>query len=192
MSSPDQLLFARLDGIAHRHTARGRIDDRDRAVAELRAVVGDRRDLLAELAGVALGVAEAGFEPLAPQHRAMAELAIAAGADEAQIERWVEVGRQRAEQARQTPYAGGSGLDLVAVASGDLMLPALYLRLRSAKRGCGLEACREECDTSAGRQRASGRRGQYRRTSGQPCSGVPIPNGGSVLMYWHIMATTPA
>ena len=65
---------------------------------------GNRRPmLLAEHAGVALGLAEVDI-PLAPRYRAEAELARAAGADEAQIERWIAVGRKRAEEARQSPY----------------------------------------------------------------------------------------
>ena len=89
--------------MAGRHASRGKIDDMEQAVAELREVAGDRSDLLAELAGVSLGLAEGGMPPLAPRYRAEAELARAAGADEGQIEQWIEIGRKRAGQARLTP-----------------------------------------------------------------------------------------
>jgi hypothetical protein len=74
-------------------------------VAELRQVAGGRPDLLAAHAGLALGLAEADG-PGAPRYRAEAELARLAGADEAQIVGWIEIGRKRAEQARLRPYTG--------------------------------------------------------------------------------------
>lgn len=74
-------------------------------MAELRQVAGDRPDLLAEHAGLAMGRAEA--DPLAaPRYRAEAELARLAGADEAQLDGWIEIGRKRATQARLRPYTG--------------------------------------------------------------------------------------
>jgi hypothetical protein len=108
MSSPDQLLLALISGITRRHCGVAEVDDIDAAVAELRAVAGNRPDLLAEHAGVCLGFAETGTDALAPAYRAEAELARAAGADGAQIEQWAEVGRKRAEQARQNPRNGSS------------------------------------------------------------------------------------
>lgn len=103
-------MLARISGICSRHCARGEIDDMDdmdAAVAELRAAAGDKPQLLAEHAGLSLGMAQAD-RLLAPRYRAESELARAAGADESQIERWIEVGRKRAEQSRLTPYAGTS------------------------------------------------------------------------------------
>ena len=82
-----------------------RPDRPDAAVAELRQVAGDRPDLLAAHAGLALGRAEADRLG-APQYRAEAELARLSGADEAQIVGWIEIGRKRAEQARLRPYTG--------------------------------------------------------------------------------------
>jgi hypothetical protein len=108
VSTADQLLAARISGVCSRHCARGEIDDLDAAVVELRELTGHRPDLLAEHAGLSLGMAEA--DPLlAPRYRAETELAGAAGADEAQIEQWIKVGHARAEQARLTPYTGTSG-----------------------------------------------------------------------------------
>ena len=105
MSSADQLLSARISGICSRYCTRGRIDTPDAAVAELRQVAGDRPDLLAAHAGLALGLAESDHLG-APRYRAEAELARLAGADDAQIVGWIEIGRRRAEQARLKPYTG--------------------------------------------------------------------------------------
>ena len=105
MSSADQLLSARISGICSRYCTRGRIDTPDAAVAELRQVAGDRPDLLAAHAGLALGLAEADRLG-APRYRAEAELARLSGANEAQIAGWIEIGRKRAEQARLRPYSG--------------------------------------------------------------------------------------
>jgi hypothetical protein len=73
----------------------------------LRAVAGERPDLLAEHAGLALGTAGGGLPDLAPQYRAEAALCAAAGADPAKLAPWIKVGRQRAEAPKQTPYTGG-------------------------------------------------------------------------------------
>lgn len=58
MSTADQILGAKIAAVAARHASRGRIDDLDQAVAELRQVAADRPDLLAMHAGLALGLAE--------------------------------------------------------------------------------------------------------------------------------------
>lgn len=63
--------------------------------------------MLAEHAGLALGMAE--VDPLlASRYSAEAELARVAGADEAQIQKWITVGRARAEQSQLRPYGGAS------------------------------------------------------------------------------------
>jgi hypothetical protein len=56
----DRLLLARLDGIARRHARWAGLTEADKAagVAELHEVAGDRCDLLAEVAELALGTAE--------------------------------------------------------------------------------------------------------------------------------------
>jgi len=51
-------------------------------------------DLLAECAGLALGYGEHHSD--AARYRQIADLCIAAGADQTLIEAWIEVGRQRA------------------------------------------------------------------------------------------------
>jgi hypothetical protein len=106
MSTADQLLLARISGICSRHCARGQIDDLDAAVAELQEAAGHRPDLLAQHAGACLGAAEEALPLLAPRYRAEAELATAAGADEALIGRWIDVGRKRAAQSRLRPHTG--------------------------------------------------------------------------------------
>jgi hypothetical protein len=103
VSSADQILSAKISAVCRRHCARGRIEDQDQAVAELRA--SNRPDLLAQHAGLALGRAQAGRAAQAPGYQAEAELCRAAGADEAAIGQWIAVGRQRAEQSQQQPYA---------------------------------------------------------------------------------------
>ena len=74
------------------------------AVTELRQAAAGRTDLLAECAGTALGFGEGGQD--AAQYRQIAELCIAAGADQKLIERWIAVWRQRADIARAMPHAG--------------------------------------------------------------------------------------
>lgn len=55
-----RLLVARLDGIAKPHAQwrQPTQEETDAAVAEVRKVVGDRPDLLAETAGVLIGASE--------------------------------------------------------------------------------------------------------------------------------------
>ena len=55
-----RLLSARLSGIAQRHARWGGLTAAEKATAaaELKEVAGDRGDLLAEVAGLALGSAE--------------------------------------------------------------------------------------------------------------------------------------
>jgi hypothetical protein len=106
---PDRLLVARLDGIAQRHARWGAATEDELAAgtAELRAIAGARADLLAEVAGLALGTAESRGQEYVARGQAVAELCVAAGADEALIGQWVEEGRRRAEAARRPPFSGG-------------------------------------------------------------------------------------
>jgi hypothetical protein len=106
VSTADQILSAKISALCRRHCARGEVDDLDEAVAELQALAGSRPDVLAEHAGVSLGWAQVIAPAEARCFQAEAELARAAGADEAQIPGWIETGRKRAEQAHQQPYAG--------------------------------------------------------------------------------------
>ena len=60
--------------------------------------------LLAECAGTALGFGEGGQD--AARYRQIAELCIAAGAEQALIGRWFDIGRERAASAQAMPHAG--------------------------------------------------------------------------------------
>lgn len=99
--------MARLDGIARRHARWGALTEDENAagVAELREVAGDRSDLLAETAGLVLGTSEIRGKEYQAQAPAIAELRIAAGADESLIPGWTEEGRRRAEAARLPPFS---------------------------------------------------------------------------------------
>ena len=103
----DRILMAELWGEAC-HRARWRqlsSQEGGAAVAALRELAGGRADLLAEVAGVLEGTSEGELdEPLARQ---AAMLCRAAGADLDAIPGWIEVGRRRAENAKQPPFSGG-------------------------------------------------------------------------------------
>jgi hypothetical protein len=102
-SGSDRLRYLEIAGAAARHAQGWRLtaEEQAGAVAEIRRAAAGRADLLAERAGTALGYAEAGCD--AARCRQIAKLCIAAGADQALIERWVMVGRQRAAPAAATP-----------------------------------------------------------------------------------------
>ena len=97
----DRLLIARLDGIARRHARWGGLTEAEKAagVAGLQDVAGDRFDLLAETAGLAVGTAEGKGQEYQARGQAIAELCRMAGADESLIPRWLQVGRERAGMA---------------------------------------------------------------------------------------------
>jgi hypothetical protein len=105
----DRLPAARLTGICMRHARWGNLTDDQAAaaVAELREVAGGRADLLAEVAGIAIGTSEARGPEYATLGQAVAELCRLAGADEDLIPEWIEEGRRRAEAARRPPLSGG-------------------------------------------------------------------------------------
>lgn len=104
MSTPDQILSARIAAVCRRHCARGVVDDLDAAIAELREIAGSRPDLLAEHAGVCLGWAQDDTPAEAPCFQAEAELCRTAGAPADLIEKWISVGRERVGGSRQAPY----------------------------------------------------------------------------------------
>jgi hypothetical protein len=120
---PDRLRYAQIAGAVARHALGWRLTAEEEAVAvaELAEAAAGRADLLAERAGTALGFGEG--RPDAARYRQIAELCIAAGADQALIERWVKVGRQRAAAAAAIPYTGLSpGGLLLLVRAGQLAL----------------------------------------------------------------------
>ena len=103
----DRLTVARLDGIAKRCARWGDMTDAEKAagVAELREVAGDRADLLAEVAGLALGTGEGKGQEYQAKARAVAGLCRQAGADETLIPGWTETGRERARAASLAPFS---------------------------------------------------------------------------------------
>ena len=71
------------------------------AVAELREIVGDRGDLLAERAGVILAFRdEDARDGRWPRRALEAALCIAAGADLTRLTEWIAVGQERAQRIR--------------------------------------------------------------------------------------------
>ena len=92
-------------GVAKRH-ARWREptqDETDAAVPELRAIAGDRPDLLAEVAGVLLGASEGELDE--PRSKAAASFCIAAGANQNLIPGWIEEGRRRVAIRRKPLFS---------------------------------------------------------------------------------------
>jgi len=75
------------------------------AVAELREVADGRPDLLAEIAGLALGTTERKGPEYEATGHAVAELCRAAGADEQAIPAWVEEGKRRTEARRMPSFS---------------------------------------------------------------------------------------
>jgi len=131
---PDRLRYAQIAGAAARHAQGWRLtaDEEARAIAELTEAAAGRADLLAERAGTALGFGEG--RPDAARYRQIAELCIAAGADQALIERWIKVGRERAAATAAIPYTGlpPGGLMLLARAWGLLLACVWQLLLARA------------------------------------------------------------
>ncbi len=106
-SQADRILLAQLMGEAKHHAKWRELTGGEHAAAVdgLRELAAGRADLLAEVAGVLEGFHEGDLsEPLVRQ---AAQLCRDAGADPAQIPAWIDVGRQRAAQARQPPFSGG-------------------------------------------------------------------------------------
>jgi hypothetical protein len=103
----DRIIVARLSGIAQRRARWGAAteDEMTAGAAELRELAGDRPDLLAETAGLALGTSERKGAEYRAQAEAVVALCRMAGADESLIPRWVEVGRERAEAAQRSPFS---------------------------------------------------------------------------------------
>jgi HEAT repeat protein len=105
-SDAERLLAARITGTAARY-ARGRPlseAEEAEALASLIELAAGRTDLLAQVAGLAIGFSEGA--PDEPRQQQAARLLIKAGADQGLIPAWVEVGRRRAEAAKGIPYAG--------------------------------------------------------------------------------------
>jgi hypothetical protein len=96
-----------LTGAAQRHARWGDLTAAQKAAgaAELREIAGDRPDLLAEVAGIALGASESKGPEYEARAEAVSALCRLAGADETAIPRWAEEGRRRAENAALPPFS---------------------------------------------------------------------------------------
>ncbi|HJY59082.1 MAG TPA: hypothetical protein VJ418_22120 [Streptosporangiaceae bacterium] len=103
----DRMLAVRLDAIATRHARWGAIteDQSAAAVDELREIADGRSDLLAEVAGLALGTTERKGPEYQARGQAVARLCRMAGADESLIAPWIQEGRRRAETRRMPPFS---------------------------------------------------------------------------------------
>ena len=100
-------MAAALFGAARRHARWGALTEAQKAAgaAELRQIAGNRPDLLAETAGLALGASEDKGPEYQLQGQAVAELCRLAGADEALIPGWIDEGKRRAEASRMPPFS---------------------------------------------------------------------------------------
>ena len=118
----DRLIVARLTGTAQRQARWGALDEDEKAAgaAELREVAGDRPDLLAEVAGLALGSAERRGPEYEARGQAVAELCRMAGADEALIPQWIDEGRRRAEAAKLPPFSRTRSCPAQTMTASDL------------------------------------------------------------------------
>jgi hypothetical protein len=96
----DGVTVARLAAAARRHAPRREPTDAETATAaaELRAIAGDRDDLLAEAAGLIAGYYAGTAEEL--RARTAARYCLAAGADAEQLAPWIAEGKRRAAAAR--------------------------------------------------------------------------------------------
>jgi hypothetical protein len=93
----DRILSAQIAGTALRHArSRGGLSgpSREAALAELAEVASGRRDLLAQCAGLQVGMHEGDLDE--ERYVLAAQLCIEAGADTGQIQRWIDAGRKRA------------------------------------------------------------------------------------------------
>lgn len=102
---PDRIRYAQVAGAAARYAQGRRLTAAEEAaaIAELTQAAAGRADLLAERAGTALGFSDGGLETA--RNRQIAELCIAAGADQTLIDRWIAAGRELAAAAAAMPYA---------------------------------------------------------------------------------------
>lgn len=106
----DRIIAARLRGTVGRwiHWTRPEGEERDRIIAALQEIATVpqphrspilRTDLLAETAGLILGGATGSSDILREQARLRHDVLVDAGADLAEVARWVEIGRERASRS---------------------------------------------------------------------------------------------
>jgi hypothetical protein len=105
---PDRIQYAQIARTAARHAQAWLTAEQEAAAAaELAETAAGRADLLAECAGTSLGFGEG--KPDAARYRQMAQLCIAAGADETLIGDWALIGRERAAAAAPVTTPGVAG-----------------------------------------------------------------------------------
>jgi hypothetical protein len=107
-ADPERVLAARITGTAARYARGARpltVAEETEAVARITEVAAGRSDLLAQVAGLAIGFYEGTLNE--PRHQQAAQLLIKAGANQEQIPGWIEEGRRRARAAKHIPYTGG-------------------------------------------------------------------------------------
>jgi hypothetical protein len=104
-SDSDRMLTARSMSVAKRHAPwrEPTQDETNAAMPGLREVAGDRRDLLAEVAGILLGASEGRLDE--PRSKATASFCIAAVADQSSIPGWIEEGRRRVAISRKPAFS---------------------------------------------------------------------------------------
>jgi hypothetical protein len=102
----DRILAAQITGTARHHSRWRPLTEAEetRAVTELADLAQGRNDLLAQVAGLQIGCYEGDIDE--PRRRQAADLLLKAGADQALIPGWIEIGRERVRNARHIPYTG--------------------------------------------------------------------------------------
>jgi hypothetical protein len=99
----DQVTAAQIAAVTRRHARTRALTGAEQtaALTELAEAADGRVDLLAQHAGLAVGLHE--HDSDAPIYLQIAQLCIQAGADTALIPRWIAEGRRRAAAAQQLP-----------------------------------------------------------------------------------------
>jgi hypothetical protein len=103
-TNADRILAARITGTTARY-ARGRPltePEETEALTSITELAAGRTDLLAQVAGLAIGFSEGTWDE--PRQQQAAQLLIKARADQKLIPGWIEEGRRRAEATRSIPW----------------------------------------------------------------------------------------
>jgi hypothetical protein len=98
-ADPDGITTAQLAGTVGRYVSQKPLDV-EAAVTELREIANGRADLLAERAGITLGIYARENRDEWQRKALEAALLIAAGADLTRLTEWIAVGQERAERIR--------------------------------------------------------------------------------------------
>jgi hypothetical protein len=177
----DRLLAAQISGTAIRHARWGGLPDAGAAAgaAELPEVADGRGDLLAEVAGLALGTAEGKGAEYQARGQAIAVLCRAAGADEAFIPRWTQIGHTTVDADR--PGTGRAGT--YAAVQPAMPRTAAPVSLPDMRDQHASLVTAEAYETDIPRRRAGNIRLAAWRWSGCP---HPAPPAGLPLAHGNI------